>query len=69
MPSTLPTSYEYDISLVCSDIITLQKEEFVDTIILQSCNLDDRSNGAGEALLDHEVLLALDLDKHDMAGQ
>lgn len=69
VPSTFPTSDEDDISLGSSDVIALQKEEFVDTIILQRCNLDDGSNGAGEALLDYEVLLALDLNNQGMAGQ
>lgn len=53
MPSTLPTSDEDDIPLTGSDIVALQEKEFVDTVILKGCNLDDGPNRAGEALLDY----------------
>lgn len=68
VPSTLAASDEDGISLARSDIVALQKEEFVDTVVLKGCNLDNGSDRAGEALLDDEVLLALDLNKRDEAG-
>lgn len=68
VPSTLAASDEDDISLARSDIVALQKEEFIDTVVLKRCNLDNGSYRAGEALLDDEVLLALDLNRRDEAG-
>lgn len=68
VPSTLAASDEDDISLARSDIIALQKEEFVDTVVLKGCNLGNGSDRAGEALLDDEVLLALDLNRRGEAG-
>lgn len=61
VPSTLPPSNEDDIALYCAHIVALQEEELVDAVVLESRDLDDGSNRAGEALLDDEVLLALDL--------
>lgn len=52
---------EDDIPLGCRDVAAFQKEELIDTIVLQGLHLDDCSDGAGEALFDDEVLLALDL--------
>lgn len=52
---------EDDIPLGRRNIAAFQKEEFIDTIVLQGLHLDDCSDGAGEALFDDEVLLALDL--------
>lgn len=62
MPGTFPTCNEHDVSLTDSNVIALQKEEFVDAIILKGCDLDDGSDRTGEALLDDQVFLALNLD-------
>lgn len=53
VPSTLAASNEDNISLAGSDVVAFQKEEFVDTVVLKGCNLDNGSNRAGEALLDY----------------
>lgn len=53
VPSTLAASNEDNISLADSDVVAFQKEEFVDTVVLKGCNLDNGSNRAGEALLDY----------------
>lgn len=52
---------EDDVPLGSRDIAAFQKEELIDTIVLQGLHLDNCSDGAGEALFDDEVLLALDL--------
>lgn len=58
---------EDDIPLGCRHIAAFQKEEFIDAIVLQGLYLDDCSDGAGEALFDDEVLLALDLSSRPNA--
>lgn len=64
MASTLPTCNEDDIALCGSDIVALQKKKLIDTIILKSRDFDYSSNWACEALLDNEILFALDLHTH-----
>lgn len=61
MSGTLPAGDEDDIALSGADVIALQEKKLINTVVLQSRDLDDSPNGAGEALLDDEVLLALDL--------
>lgn len=58
---------EDDIPLRSRDIVAFQKEEFIDTVVLQGLYLDDCSDGASEALLEDEVLLALDLSSRPNA--
>lgn len=64
MPGTFPTSDEDDISLTGADVVALQKEELVDSVVLQCGNFDNSPDRTGETLLDYKILLALDLDKH-----
>lgn len=61
MPGTLPAGDEDDIALRGADIVALEEEELVDAVVLEGRDLDDGADGASEALLDDEVLLALDL--------
>lgn len=61
MAGTLPAGDEYDIALRGADVVALEEEELVDAVVLEGRDLDDGADGAGEALLDDEVLLALDL--------
>lgn len=58
---------EDDVPLGGRDIAAFQKEELIDAVVLQGLDFDDCSNGAGEALLDDEVLLALDLSSRPNA--
>lgn len=78
MAGTLSTGNKDNIALSCADVVALQEEKLIDAIVLEGRDLDDSSNGAGEALLNHEVLLALDLSQrkrdrsmkliHELAG-
>lgn len=61
MPGTLAAGDEDDIALRGADIVALEEEELVDAVVLKGRDLDDGADGPGEALLDDEVLLALDL--------
>lgn len=63
MSGTLSAGNEDDIALSGADIVALQEEELIDAVVLEGCDLDDSPNRAGEALLDDEVLLALDLSR------
>lgn len=64
----LPAGNEDDIALSGPHIVALEEEELVDAVVLESRNLDDGSDRAGEALLDDEVLLALNLSRRDRDG-
>jgi hypothetical protein len=57
----LPADKEDDVSLGGVDIGVLQKEDLVDPILLQRGELDKDPRGAGERLLNHQVLLPLHL--------
>lgn len=61
MSGTLATSNEDDVALGGADIVALEEEELVDAVVLECRDLDNGADGASEALLDDEVLLALDL--------
>lgn len=69
MAGTLPTSNEDDIALCGPDIVAFQKEELIDTVVLKSRDFDYGSDWAGEALLDDEILLALDLHRQSAPSQ
>lgn len=68
MAGTLSASNEDNIALCGADVVALQEEELIDAIVLKSRDLDDSSDGAGEALLNYEVLLALDLSQRQRDG-
>ena len=61
VPRTLSSRKKYDVSLVGADIIALEKVEPVDSIVLKRGNFDDCPDWPGEVLLNHEILLPLDL--------
>lgn len=69
MSSTLPAGDKDNIALSVAHIVALQEKELVDTIVLECRYLDDGSNRAGEALLDDEILLALDLCRQNATDQ
>jgi len=61
MACAFAPSDENDVALACIGIILLEEEELVDAVVLKGCDLDDESDGTGEALFNDEVLLAPDL--------
>lgn len=57
----LASNEEDNVPLAGVDIVVLEEEELVDAVFLESAELDEQSNGAGQRALDDEVLLASDL--------
>lgn len=65
---TLPAGDEDDIALSGPDIVAFEEEELVHAVVLEGRDLDDGADRACEALLDDEVLLALDLSRRERDG-
>jgi hypothetical protein len=61
MPTALSSSHKDDIALTCIHVVVLEDEELVDAILLERSNFDDCTDGADQAAIKHEVLLAADL--------
>lgn len=61
MAGRLAAGNEDDITLARVAVLVLEKEEIVDAVVAQRRGLDDDAERAGEALLDHKVLLPTDL--------
>ena len=55
--TTFAARNEDNITLASVGVLILEKEEFVNAVILQCRDLNNDSDRASETLLDHEVLL------------
>lgn len=68
--ATLSPGDKDDVVLARVDIVVLENEELVDTVLLESGDLDDAADGADEAAVQDEVLLASHLFrfKHQEGG-
>lgn len=61
MAAALAAGQKDDIALTGVGVGVFEEEKLVDAVVLQRGDLDDGSDGAGEALFEDEVLLATDL--------
>lgn len=65
--STLASCDEDNITLACIGVLVLEKEEFIDAIVIQGRDFDDNSNRTGEAAFDDNVFFAADLSTRRMS--
>lgn len=63
MSAAFSASHKDDIALARIHVVILENEELIDAILLKRSNLDDCADGADQAAVKHEVLLAADLQK------
>lgn|SRR5687768_3624327 len=61
MAPTFASGDEDDVALAGIDVVILQDEELLDTILLQCCNFDNCAYGTHEAAIQHYILLAANL--------
>ncbi len=61
MATALAARDEDDVVLAGIRVVVFEKEELVDAVVVERRDLDDDADGAGQALLDDEVLLPADL--------
>ncbi len=63
LPSAFASGDEDHIVLAGVDIVVFQDKEFVDSVLLKLCDLDDEPNGAYQAAIEDEVFLAANLQR------
>lgn len=61
MAATFPSRNEDDVALARIDILILEDEEFIDSILLERRNLNYYANWADEASIEDDILLATNL--------
>ena len=63
--ATFPARDEHDIALASVDVFVFEYEELVDSVFLESGDLDYYANWANQTSIEDDILLAADLSWSD----